>query len=125
MSRSSLAYLFMTEDPDPSSKDTRVSVNVLLCKGYPSKVSDLNAANEWAVTLMDILLKTFTQFLGAYHPQANGAEEMFHLQSKAAIVFHVTEKWTEILPAILLWIHASVKEDISATPAEMVFGSPL
>ncbi|GFS73224.1 pol polyprotein [Trichonephila clavipes] len=38
----------------------------------------------------------------AYHPQSNELIEEFHHPLKAAIMCHATEKWTEILPTILL-----------------------
>lgn len=51
--------------------------------------------------------------------------ERFHRQIKAAIKCHETEAWTQILPAILLGIRAAWKEDLKATPAEMVYGEPI
>lgn len=47
--------------------------------------------------------------------------ERFHRQLKAAIRCHQTDSWAEILPVVLMGIRASWKEDLSATPAEMVF----
>ncbi|XP_055928525.1 uncharacterized protein LOC129959661 [Argiope bruennichi] len=74
----------------------------------------------------------FTQFPGtyrtrttAYHPQANGVVNKFHRQLKATIMFQATEKWTEVLPAILFGIRASYKENISASLAKMIFCSSL
>nr|XP_012228704.1 PREDICTED: uncharacterized protein K02A2.6-like [Linepithema humile] len=61
----------------------------------------------------------------AYHPAANGMVERLHRQLKAAIKSHETEAWTQILPVILLGIRAAVKEDIGATPAELVFGKTI
>ncbi|GFU30059.1 hypothetical protein TNCV_91081 [Trichonephila clavipes] len=40
---------------------------------------------------------------------------------KSAIKCHATERWTEVLPIILLGLRASLKEDILCTPAELVF----
>ncbi|XP_067205351.1 uncharacterized protein [Linepithema humile] len=51
--------------------------------------------------------------------------ERLHRQLKAAIKSHETEAWTQILPVILLGIRAAVKEDIGATPAELVFGETI
>jgi len=61
----------------------------------------------------------------AYHPQANGKVERFHRQLKAAIKSHETENWVPILPLILLGIRAAWKEDLKATPAELVYGEPI
>ncbi|GFU78688.1 integrase catalytic domain-containing protein [Trichonephila clavipes] len=56
-----------------------------------------------------------------YHPQANGMIEELHRPLKSAIKCHATERWTEVLPIILLGLRASLKEDILCTPAELVF----
>lgn len=61
----------------------------------------------------------------AYHPQANGMIERWHRVLKAAILCHSTENWTSYLPVILLGMRATFKEDISATPAELVYGTTL
>lgn len=60
-----------------------------------------------------------------YHPQANGIIERWHRTLKAAILCHNTERWTEHLPMILLGLRSAYKEDIKASPAEMVFGTTL
>lgn len=78
------------------------------------------------------LFRNLLKFLGitkirttAYNPSANGLVERFHRQLKSSIKAHATERWTEVLPVILLGIRASFKEDIQATVADMVYGSPL
>lgn len=59
----------------------------------------------------------------AFNPRANGMIERFHRQLKDALRCHSAEtKWSEYVPLILLWFRATVKEDIHASPAEMVFG---
>ncbi|GFV86254.1 retrovirus-related Pol polyprotein from transposon 412 [Trichonephila clavipes] len=60
-----------------------------------------------------------------YHPQANGMIEELHRPLKIAIKCHATERWTEVLPIILLGLRASLKEDILCTPAELVFGTTI
>lgn len=60
-----------------------------------------------------------------YHPQANGIIERWHRTLKAAILCHDTERWTEHLPMILFGLRSTYKEDIKASPAEMVFGTTL
>ncbi|XP_018571486.1 uncharacterized protein LOC108911133, partial [Anoplophora glabripennis] len=59
----------------------------------------------------------------AYHPAANGMVERFHRQLKAAIKCHETERWVEVLPIVLLGIRTSIKEDLRATTAQMVYGT--
>lgn len=78
------------------------------------------------------LFKDLTRLVGAkhlrttaYHPASNGIIERWHRSLKAAIKCHSTERWTEVLPMILLGFRSTVKEDLKATPAEMVYGSQL
>lgn len=56
----------------------------------------------------------------AYHAQANGIVERFHRQLKDAIRCHEQQRWTEILPSILLGIHAAWREDKQSSAAELV-----
>ncbi|XP_067616671.1 uncharacterized protein Atg4b isoform X2 [Eurosta solidaginis] len=62
----------------------------------------------------------------AYHPQGNGMDERFHRQLKTTIIAREdTNNWYDELPVILLGLRSIYKEEISATPAEMVFGQNL
>lgn len=61
-----------------------------------------------------------------YHPQANGMIERFHRQLKAALMArNGSGAWYDELPIALLGIRSIVKEDLQATPAEMVYGQNL
>ncbi|KMQ86466.1 pol polyprotein [Lasius niger] len=78
------------------------------------------------------LFKEMSELLGAkhlrttaYHPQANGMVERLHRQLKAAIKCHGSDRWTEVLPTVLMGIRAAWKDDIQATPAELVYGGTL
>ncbi|XP_039303479.1 uncharacterized protein LOC120357367 [Solenopsis invicta] len=51
--------------------------------------------------------------------------EKLHRQLKAAIKSHQTKAWAEILLVVLMSIRAAWKEDLQATPAEMVYGEPI
>ncbi|GFW25124.1 hypothetical protein TNCV_3156271 [Trichonephila clavipes] len=78
------------------------------------------------------LFKALSKLLGVqkcrttgYHPQTNGMIEELHRPLKSGIKCHATERWTEVLPIILLGLRASLKEDILCTPAELVFGTTI
>ncbi|GFW63017.1 hypothetical protein TNCV_4453651 [Trichonephila clavipes] len=78
------------------------------------------------------LFKALSKLLGVqkcrttgYHPQANGMIEELHRPLKSAIKCHATERWTEVLPIILIGLRASLKEDILCSPAELVFGTTI
>ncbi|CAH8497046.1 unnamed protein product [Dicrocoelium dendriticum] len=52
--------------------------------------------------------------------------ERFHRQLKAVIMASSSDsRWSERLPAILLGIRNTIKEDIGCCPAELVFGTTL
>lgn len=59
------------------------------------------------------------------HPQANGVIERFHRTMKGAIKSQNHECWTQSLPLIMLALRNVYKDDIEATPSEMVYGTTL
>lgn len=95
--------------------------------GLPSKITHDQGRQFESQTF-----KALTHILGikqihttAYHPQANGLVERFHRSLKSAIMCHQTNKWTEVLPLILLDFRSAVKPDLSASAAELVYGQNL
>ena len=58
----------------------------------------------------------------AYHLASNGMVERLHRHHKAAIKCHNSSTWVESLPIVLLGIRTAIKEDLSATAAEMIYG---
>lgn len=58
----------------------------------------------------------------SYHPQANGMIERFHRTLKSALKCYPSDSWADALPIVLLGLRSIVKEDVKATPAELVYG---
>ncbi|CAF98772.1 unnamed protein product [Tetraodon nigroviridis] len=62
----------------------------------------------------------------AYHPQANGLCERFHRSLKAALRAALSDdSWVDRLPWVMLGLRSAPKEDLGASPAELVLGQPL
>ena len=61
----------------------------------------------------------------SYHPSSNGMCERLHRQLKAALMCHSSDRWTQVLPTVLMGIRAAYKEELQATPAEMVYGDTI
>ena len=62
----------------------------------------------------------------AYHPAANGMVERMHRQLKASLKScEDPDNWSRHLPLVLLGLRNSLKEDLGATAAELVYGSSL
>ena len=65
----------------------------------------------------------------SYHPQANGMIERQHRILKDRLIARACASqgggWMEHLPFVLLGIRASVREDSSCSPADILYGSPL
>lgn len=49
----------------------------------------------------------------------------WHRTLKSAIMCHSSSNWFEILPTVLLGLRSCFKEDLQASPAEMLYGLPL
>ena len=72
------------------------------------------------------LLGTKCNRTTVYHPQANGLVERFHRHSKSSLKARLTNgNWVEELPIVPLGIRTTLKEDLSCTAAEMVYGTTL
>lgn len=79
------------------------------------------------------LFRELTSLIGAHHiktspynPKANGMVERLHRQLKSALRARGNSiHWDDELPLILLGIRVSIKEDLNASAAEMVYGQNL
>ena len=60
-----------------------------------------------------------------YHPQSNGILERWHRTLKTALMCSPEIPWTRLLPTVLLGLRSAYKEDLGASPAEMLFGTTL
>ncbi|XP_031789320.1 uncharacterized protein LOC116418358 [Nasonia vitripennis] len=60
-----------------------------------------------------------------YHPQANGLIERFHRTLKAALMCEESSPWPDRLPITMLGLRSCLKEDLQASPAEMLYGTTL
>ena len=92
---------------------------VIISDRGPQFVSSL--WNEMAKTLGTSLHRT-----SAYHPQSNVMVERLHRQLKASLTARLKDAaWIRQLPWVLLGVRAAVKEDLSCSPAEMLYGHQL
>lgn len=60
-----------------------------------------------------------------HHPSSNGMVERWHRTLKAALMCNAEIPWPDMLPATLLGLRTTYKEDLQASPAEMLFGTTL
>ncbi|XP_039303396.1 uncharacterized protein LOC120357300 [Solenopsis invicta] len=61
----------------------------------------------------------------AYHPASNSILERWHRTVKTSIMCHQTKNWLESLPSVLLGLRSCFKEDLKASPADLLYGTTL
>ena len=72
------------------------------------------------------LLGTTRLCTTVYHPRSNGLVERFHRHLKSGLKARLAgNHWMDNLPIVLLGIRASLKERLSCTSAELVYGTTL
>ncbi|GBO21922.1 Pro-Pol polyprotein [Araneus ventricosus] len=95
--------------------------------GCPSVVT-----SDQGSQLRSSMLVEFTRMMGTqkikttpYHPISNGIVERFHrhLNHEFKLLAHENEKWSELIPIILLGIRTAVKEDLQSSCSELVYGT--
>ena len=96
--------------------------------GVPSTITtDRGAQLEVSLfTSLSNLLGSNRVRTTVYHPCANGLVERFHRTLKAAMRAQPNpSNWTEFLPPIMLTLRTTVMEDLTCSPAQLVFGTTL
>jgi len=78
------------------------------------------------------LFQSLTQIIGskkihttAYHPSSNGMIERWHRTLKTTIICQNNHEWVDVLPTVLLGLRTSIKDDINASAAELLYGTTL
>ncbi|XP_071577162.1 uncharacterized protein [Temnothorax nylanderi] len=87
---------------------------------WPSMAKDVT---DWARTCLACQRSKISRH--AYHPASNGIIERWHRSLKAALMCHNGKQWTKLLPTVLLGLRTSIKGDINASAAEMLYGENL
>ena len=92
----------------------------------------LTISSDQGAQFESALFTALTKLVGAkrtrttsYHPQANGMVEMFHRTLKAALMCSPDTPWPDLLPSVLLGLRTAFKEDLQASPMEMLYGMSL
>ena len=98
--------------------------------GIPESITTDNGS-QFSSGIWQQLLKVWgirSHFTTPYHPQSNGLVERFHRRLKEslnALALDEPENWFWALPCCLLAIRTTLKPDIGASPADLVFGEGL
>ncbi|XP_057334363.1 insertion element IS476 uncharacterized 39.2 kDa protein-like [Microplitis mediator] len=94
--------------------------------GVPLRITS-DQGTQFSAVLFQALMRILgVKYLRTtpYHPASNGLVERLHRQLKAALLCH-NDIWFDALPAVLLRLRAAWKEDLQATPVELVYGEPI
>ena len=109
--------------------DTFVS-NWISVFGVPSTITT-DRGSQFSSALFAQLTRTWgitTNMTTPYHPEANGLVERFHRRLKEALIAlgaDESDRWFWKLPMALLAIRTTIKPDLGASPADLVFGEGL
>ena len=109
--------------------DTFVS-NWIAIFGIPSTITT-DRGSQFSSAIFTQLTKTWgitTVMTTPYHPEANGLVERFHRRLKESLIAlgaDESDRWFWKLPMSLLAIRTTIKPDLGASPADLVFGEGL
>ena len=98
--------------------------------GIPSAITT-DRGSQFSSAIWRQLMTTWgvkTHFTTSYHPAANGLVERFHRRLKEALVALTKDEpsqWFWRLPCALLAIRTTLKPDVGASPADLVYGEGL
>ena len=98
--------------------------------GVPASITT-DRGSQFSSAVWRQLMETWgvkSHFTTAYHPAANGLVERFHRRLKEALVALAKDepsKWFWRLPCALLAIRTTLKPDVGASPADLVYGEGL
>ena len=98
--------------------------------GVPSTITSDNGT-QFTSTLFSQLTKIWgikCLTTTPYHPEANGMVERFHRRLKEGLIAlgaDSPQDWFWRLPCVLLAIRTTLKPDLGASPADLVFGEQL
>ena len=98
--------------------------------GVPSSITT-DRGSQFLSAAWNQLMATWgisTHTTTAYHPEANGLVERLHRRLKEALLaasHDCPQDWYWKLPAVLLSIRTTLKPDLGASPAEMLYGAAL
>ena len=98
--------------------------------GVPTTITS-DRGSQFSSEVFQQLTRTWgikTIMTAPYHPEANGMVERFHRRLKEALIALGAEEphqWFWRLPCAMLAIRTTIKPDINASPADLVFGEGL
>ena len=120
----------------PISDTTTATVIDAFCHGWISNYGvpafiTTDRGSQFTSEVFQQLLQTWGtkhKMTTAYHPEANGLVERMHRRLKESLIALCNQQpqdWFWKLPFTLLAIRTTVKQDLGASPADLVFGEGL
>ena len=115
------------KDISASTVIDALSLNWIAIHGVPETITT-DRGSQFTSQIWTQLLKTWGikhNTTTAYHPQSNGLVERLHRRLKESLLAlcqDEREKWFWKLPMTLLALRTTIKPDIGASPADLVYG---